>query len=820
MNYKTLLLTLILVVCLSSLAFGDVKISGVYFDGYLVGEPEEAIQLTNTDAENAADIAGWAISDEFGPSVGRDIVFPAGASIPAGGSIWVAREADDFADEFGFSPDYEAVETDAGVPNVTIADGWPTIPTTMDIISLKNASDVTVDVVCYNNDDTSPDTLEKDEIPEGQWTGDAVMCKNLTWLYGFEGQILWRDRETDGTLDPDSNDATDFDASACEVSLSDDAVRRVVYVGQAGVEDCGFTKLYAKTANYKVETCVGPDLNHDFTIGTINSANSTLDIDIYHLTHSKIYDAIKTQMDAGVVVTVLGEGSEPGGLSMNKRAIAREIDGHENGSCYFITSADEDDIHDRYRYDHSKMIIADDKIVQIGSENYGSTGQPENESYGNRGWQVRITGDDAVADDAVDQICEVFAETVDPANHKDIVKYSDAATVLTTDPYTTDTDIVTTSATNSDYKLVKTAPTVVNGSMSIQPVFSPDNCLNDDGQIGLLGSATSEILIQQANLKTYWGSGTDAYCTTTTTPSLLLEKALSMASENVSVKVIADDAFFNVMPDDPRNNEVSVAYINEHDYCEAKLFHDELRGNENTGPLTKTHNKGVIVDGQKVLVCSINWVENSFKGNREAGVIIDNSDVAGFYRDVFLNDWYGPSLPDDLAADGLDVMADGGNISPALVITEVMNNPLDEDQDEYVEIFNNSNEAIDVYNFIIYDGDATDYLIALAGYGAQSTTVIPAGGYAIIHDSEYTGYYDASIPSGAIRLTCKNTTIGDGLTGTDPITLKDASGDVIDAWLTPDLPSNGYSKERKADGTWVDGPEAGTPGDLNENNKP
>jgi phosphatidylserine/phosphatidylglycerophosphate/cardiolipin synthase-like enzyme len=54
---------------------------------------------------------------------------------------------------------------------------------------------------------------------------------------------------------------------------------------------------------------------------------------------------------------------------------------------------------------------------------------------------------------------------------------------------------------------------------------------------------------------------------------------------------------------------------------------------------TNLHNKGVIVDNTSVLISSINWNEHSVTQNREAGVIIDNEDVATWYATVFLHDW-------------------------------------------------------------------------------------------------------------------------------------------------------------------------------------
>jgi len=57
------------------------------------------------------------------------------------------------------------------------------------------------------------------------------------------------------------------------------------------------------------------------------------------------------------------------------------------------------------------------------------------------------------------------------------------------------------------------------------------------------------------------------------------------------------------------------------------------------GNLEKIHNKGVIVDWQRVLVSSINWNSSFSNLNREAGVIIDHPGVAQYFLTVFEDDW-------------------------------------------------------------------------------------------------------------------------------------------------------------------------------------
>jgi hypothetical protein len=51
------------------------------------------------------------------------------------------------------------------------------------------------------------------------------------------------------------------------------------------------------------------------------------------------------------------------------------------------------------------------------------------------------------------------------------------------------------------------------------------------------------------------------------------------------------------------------------------------------------HNKGIVVDGRSVLVSSQNWSTDGTLYNRDAGVIIDNAEVAAYFEQIFEHDW-------------------------------------------------------------------------------------------------------------------------------------------------------------------------------------
>jgi hypothetical protein len=51
------------------------------------------------------------------------------------------------------------------------------------------------------------------------------------------------------------------------------------------------------------------------------------------------------------------------------------------------------------------------------------------------------------------------------------------------------------------------------------------------------------------------------------------------------------------------------------------------------------HNKGIVVDSETVLVSSANWSGDGVLRNRDAGLIIHDKEIAGYYEGAFLYDW-------------------------------------------------------------------------------------------------------------------------------------------------------------------------------------
>ncbi len=134
----------------------------------------------------------------------------------------------------------------------------------------------------------------------------------------------------------------------------------------------------------------------------------------------------------------------------------------------------------------------------------------------------------------------------------------------------------------------------------------------------------------------------------------------------------------------------------------------------------------------------------------------------------------------------------GSSSSYDLVITEIMSNALDEDTGEFIEIYNAGSASVDLYGFVVYDGDAVDTIV---GFSSVYDTVLDAGEYAVILDSEYASQY--SIPTDTLLLVTDDTTVCSGLATSDPVTFYESDGyTVIDTYTNPFNAGNGVSVEK------------------------
>ena len=129
--------------------------------------------------------------------------------------------------------------------------------------------------------------------------------------------------------------------------------------------------------------------------------------------------------------------------------------------------------------------------------------------------------------------------------------------------------------------------------------------------------------------------------------------------------------------------------------------------------------------------------------------------------------------------------------------------PVENDHyNEWIELFNPTSSPIDVNNWTLYDGNEEDIIIGDLDHG-DGTTIIPAGGYAIITDHGTKVYENFTVSESAIKLYVDDSAIcGYGLNNEkEKLFLNDTSGNIIDTvewgydyFDVPGLPANNVNK--------------------------
>ena len=361
--------------------------------------------------------------------------------------------------------------------------------------------------------------------------------------------------------------------------------------------------------NVSVITFVSPDSSGDMFSYAINQASSEVLLNVYEFSNPFMADSLIAAQERNVDVKIILEGGPVGGISSEENEVIRRM---TDSGIPVLLMVSEPDLPAPYRYNHAKYVVIDRSATLLTSENFKYSGFPPEGMNGNRGWGVYLEDS---------SLAEYFRTVyITDSQGKSLIFYNGSPGNLET--------------VSSVMHTREFAPGFFTGA-TVRPVISPDT----SSQItSFINSAERSIEIEQA------------YITNETTLSLnpYLSAAINASRRGVHVRVLLDSYWFNI--EDEKDNDEMVSLINrigisEHIPLEARCADLDQIG------VDKIHNKGVIVDGQQVLVSSINWNSVSPNFNREAGVIIDHPGVAGYFLEVFEDDWNSSSNNHPRATD-------------------------------------------------------------------------------------------------------------------------------------------------------------------------
>ncbi|MBO5432221.1 phospholipase, partial [Methanocorpusculum sp.] len=331
---------------------------------------------------------------------------------------------------------------------------------------------------------------------------------------------------------------------------------RVFKIGQSDFAPQTFTAE-------RVTLFVSPDCSHEVITDVIRDADESILLSMYEFTSVPLAEALAEAEHRGVAVTILMEGGPVGGISDSEKGVLNFLS--RNGAEIF-TIESEGNLPARYRYLHTKYLVADGEVTVVLSENFKDSGIPES-GYGNRGWGAAVE-DSGVAE----YFAEVFAD--DLAGY-DIYRWTETGDSL---PQKTTAEQVVT---------IFKPLTVEN--VRVTPVISPDTSF----LVGsALDSAKHSVDIQQAYISNYPDSENPWFAA-----------AVRAAEAGAEVRIQLDGMYYNT--DSEEDNDEIAASVNRRglENLQAKILTDREG-------ILKLHNKGFIIDGKTVLISSINWNYN------------------------------------------------------------------------------------------------------------------------------------------------------------------------------------------------------------------
>ncbi|MFL2971758.1 MAG: phospholipase D-like domain-containing protein [Candidatus Thalassarchaeaceae archaeon] len=498
------------------------------------------------------------------------------------------------------------------------------------------------------------------------WNGGAISVPGD----GTPGLILMRGSGCGDN--PDTNTGEDWEY-------------RWIRIGASTFCDGGKITLEESST---VSASIGPDTSFNDLMHWIGGAETSIHLHVYQFMSPDLTTALLESINRGVSVTILlEEGILDGSSTKNKqKGHAQTL--HDAGATV-LWMEDPSLISSPYSYIHSKVAVRDTESVWISSGNWKDTSLPP-DGVGNREWSVIVNSNS-------------FAELVlsrlswdENENHLHISPHSSN--------HAPTFDWEMEDANGGSFQ--ETSTQLYSGPFEMQLMTCPDDCV--DGIIEMIESADStiELSLQYLDLDWYWGFGDNP----------IIEAIYQAAQRGVQVRLLLNGFYADV--DDEIRDAVNLFNTNWN-ATEGLDVTARLMAWSDT--ITKLHNKGAIIDGESVLIGSMNWGSSAALRNREMGVLIHGQELASEYLQSFDEDW--SRLDTTTDSDG-DLLPDMWEIqyglnrhSAAILGTALSEQSLDLDEDG----LNNLNEYLwggdpndnDTDDDCILDGEEAEFAQSL-----------------------------------------------------------------------------------------------------------
>lgn len=355
-------------------------------------------------------------------------------------------------------------------------------------------------------------------------------------------------------------------------------------------------ETFEKTMN--VTTFVSPDGSRDQLWHFLNSAEESIYVEIFGINNPYILDLIhelhatKPTLEMKFLIgwNSLGYYAPNDYVANNLTLLGYPVK---------WTSDTE------FTYAHQKFVIIDNKTTIVHSGNWAKTSFPEDGMDANREWSIAMTDIDITQ------------------YYRDVFDY-DWGNGIDYDPGTHGTGTpLTYTESSSTYPRPFAEAGHFSGPMKVTPIFSPDTSLQ--GILYMINRAQVTLDIQIPYFTSVEDDGA---------VDQIIDAIIAAKERGVTVRIITEEEYdYELIIDIFREHKIPIVW-------------------QDTRWFAANHNKGIIVDGQVVLISSINYSDGSITENREAGVIIENVGVAQWFQQVFDYDW---ALGDNDVMDNVNI---------------------------------------------------------------------------------------------------------------------------------------------------------------------
>lgn len=346
----------------------------------------------------------------------------------------------------------------------------------------------------------------------------------------------------------------------------------------------------ARDTNVPVRAFVLPDAP-GAPIAVLESARERILLAGYSFTSQRVARTLCRASDRGVDVHVLLDAAPVGGLTRREARLLDTLVGCTVDVNVLGGS------HARYAFHHAKYAVVDDRALVL-SENWKPSGTGGRSS---RGWGVVIDSPTIVT-----SLVETFRADADwrDVRHWDRFRVGRTFSRAETPP------------ADGRYP-TRFRPAWLHAAR-VEVLVAPDNA--EPGIVALLDGANESIRITQVSV----GGRRQPF----------LRASVRAARRGVHVRLLLSSAWY--VHD---QNRALVAWVNS--LARREGLPIEARLAEPRSRFEKLHVKGLIVDGDRTVVGSLNWNNHSSRENREVIVVLHGEEPGEYYGRVFRADWRG-----------------------------------------------------------------------------------------------------------------------------------------------------------------------------------